>query len=116
MIKVTVPRDAIVDVHQVEDNEKVIIKRSRTLECSSDGMEIEAAYKVRARGRVSDDAEVTIFLAEADGTTPLSNVEIGELNDWIRVSGVVPGASCNGPTKTVVQTDGDDDGDDDDND
>lgn len=93
-IRVTVPRNAFVEVHQVEDNEKVTIKRSKHLECGPGGMEMKAEYKVKAKGKVSGDAEVTVFLAEADGSTPLSNVKTGGLNEWIKVSGVVPGASC----------------------
>ena len=57
-IKLFVPREADAEILAVADNERVVIKHTRRLECTDDGIEAQVQYQVRPQDGARSSCQI----------------------------------------------------------
>ena len=85
-ITVTLPREADAEVEEVARNETVVLKKSKKLECKSDGIEAEVVYRVAALGQVDGNKVVVTITADGEYVDSAT----GHLDQNIKLQVLIP--------------------------
>ena len=111
-IKVKLPKKARVEILKSVKYETVILKKSKNLECKSDGIEAKFIYRVSSLGHV-DANKVVVTLMTAGGEYIGSAT--GHIGENIKLQVLIPAdqPSCAGYHSASGDQDDDDDDEDD---